>query len=332
MQIISPLIPILSLLEITTRKRHRFRIMIRLGLCCLFRNEPIRFRTTTVTAMLRLKPAARRQHLAGLCMANARALHAALEYAATHGIGAFRVNSRILPVKTHPATRYEVEDLPDGKAIAAEFRRCGAFARAHNLRTLFHPDQFILLNSPNNLIVQQSVEEIEYQSVVCDWIGADVINLHGGGVYSDKKSALARLRKNLDLLSDKARRRLTLENDDRLYTPADLLPLCRTEGIPLVYDVHHHRCLPDGLSVDEATRRARATWDREPVFHLSSPIRGWKGPAPMHHHDFIDPCDFPACWQRLNITVEVEAKAKELAIQRLRRWMKSKAISVWEPG
>ena len=48
--------------------------------------------------------------------------------------------------------------------------------------------------------------------------------------------------------------------------------------------------------------------------------------------DFIDPRDFPSCWRRLNITVEVEAKAKELAIQRLQRWLNRKAISVLEPG
>ena len=77
---------------------------------------------------------------------------------------------------------------------------------------------------------------------VAEWIGADVVNVHGGGAYGDKQKALARFARNLDRLSDEARNRLTVENDDRTYTPADLLPLCRAEGIPLVYDVHHHRC------------------------------------------------------------------------------------------
>ena len=97
----------------------------------------------------------------------------------------------------------------------------------------------------------------------------------------------------------------------RVYTPADLLPLCKTKGVPLVYDVHHHRCNPDGLTVEQATAMAIATWDREPLFHISSPLAGWDGPRPARHHDFIVPEDFPACWRRLCITVEVEAKAKE---------------------
>lgn len=53
------------------------------------------------------------------------------------------------------------------------------------------------------------------------------------------------------------------------------------------------------------------------MFHISSPIEGWKGPKPERHHDFIDVRDFPACWPGLYLTVEVEAKAKEAAVLKL---------------
>jgi hypothetical protein len=91
--------------------------------------------------------------------------------------------------------------------------------------------------------------------------------------------------------------------------------------------VHHHRCNPDGMSVEQATRRALATWNREPMFHISSPIDGWKGTKPQRHHDFIDAADFPACWLRKKITVEVEAKAKEVAVLRLLAGLKESAQS-----
>ena len=146
---------------------------------------------------------------------------------------------------------------------------------------------------------------------------AGVINIHAGGAYGDKQAALRRFTKNLARLSKKARRLVTLENDDKIFTPADLLPICNAEGVPLVYDVHHHRRNPDGMSVEQATRKALATWDREPLVHISSPIQGWDGPHPERHHDFIDLQDFPACWRRKNIIVEVEAKAKELAVAKL---------------
>ena len=76
---------------------------------------------------------------------------------------------------------------------------------------------------------------------------------------------------------------------------------------------------PHGLTVDQATEQTIATWNREPLFHISSPLEGWDGPKPERHHDFIDVNDFPECWRRRKITVEVEAKAKELAVLKLKK-------------
>ncbi|WP_165226850.1 UV DNA damage repair endonuclease UvsE [Aquisphaera insulae] len=291
--------------------------MIRFGLCCIFREQPIKFFTTTAAALSRLdRPAALRK-IQALCLANAESLRAALGYCQASGIGCFRIQSQIMPVKTHPTQGYEVVDLPEAAAIEAAFRACGAFARDAGLRTCFHPDQFVVLNSPRPEVVASSVRELEYQAEVAEWVGADVINIHCGGAYGDRPRAMADFARGLERLSPRVRSRLTIENDDRTFTPADLLPLCRAEGIPLVYDAHHHRCNRDGLSVEEATAAALGTWDREPLFHISSPIDGWDGKGPQRHHDYVDPADFPACWEGLDLTVEVEAKAKELAVLRL---------------
>lgn len=290
---------------------------MRLGLCCIFREAAIKFRTTTATAVQKLPRSEGRKKLADLCAANAAALMEALQFCSANGIGCFRVNSQILPLKTHPDVGYDLEGLPGGRQIVNLFRECGAFAKAVGLRTVFHPDQFIVLNSPRPDVVAQSIAEIEYQTEVAQWIGADVVNIHVGGAYGDKQTALQTFAENLARLSRTARKLLTVENDDKLYTPADLLPFCREQGIPFVYDVHHHRCTPDGMSEEDATRQALTTWDREPLFHISSPIHGWDGPNPKRHHDFIDVKDFPKSWRRKKITVEVEAKAKEHAVGRL---------------
>jgi UV DNA damage endonuclease len=87
-----------------------------------------------------------------------------------------------------------------------------------------------------------------------------------------------------------------------------------------VYDAHHHRCNPDGLSVEEATDLAAQTWlalGREPYCHISSPKSGWQDGSPKPHADYIDPADFPPCWRGRQMTVDIEAKAKELAVVRL---------------
>ncbi len=291
---------------------------LRLGLCCQFIEHPVKFRTTTAASVGRLDAQERLTRLSQLCFENARALFAALQYCAEHSIGCFRINSQILPLKTHPEVGYSISQLPDGEAIVKALRECGRFARAHQLRTVFHPDQFVVLNSPREDVVQKSIEDIEYQAEVAEWVGADVINIHAGGAYGDKASSLKVLERNLDRLSVNARILLTLENDDRTYTPSDLAPVCLAAGVPLVYDVHHHRCLPDGLSVQQATEAALDTWNREPLFHISSPRLGWDSRERRQHHDYISIADFPAAWREREITVEVEAKAKELAVLKLR--------------
>lgn len=293
--------------------------MIRFGLCCVFKEQAIKFRKTTAKYLSQLPISEQKERLARLCASNAQSLLQALEFCRQNRIGAFRINSQILPLKTHPKLGYDIGDLPGAPEIIKAFKACGEFSRQYNIRTSFHPDQFIILSSPNPDVIRRSVLDLEYQAQVAEWVNADVINIHAGGVYGDKPSAVSRLLKNIDLLTDPIRKRLTLENDDRSYSPFDLFPICDALNIPLTYDVHHHRCLPDGISVETATERCLKTWDREPLFHLSSPKDGWASLNPRKHHDFIDVQDVPKSWLSLdiNITVEVEAKAKEVAVSRL---------------
>jgi len=293
--------------------------MIRFGLCCIFRKEPIKFRRTTAKYLQAFSRNQQLKHLAEICRHNARALHKALRYCLDHDIKDFRINSHILPLKTHPEIGYRMEDLPFYDQIIRIFKDCGRFCRKHDIRTTFHPDQFILLSSPSSEVVKRSIADLIYQTEVARWVNADVINIHGGGAYRDKSASLSRLRKRIEQLPEAVRSRLTLENDDRVYTPKDLLPVCQDMVIPLVYDVHHHRCFHDGSSVEATTEMAIDTWRREPLFHLSSPKNGWESGNPRNHHDYIDADDFPSCWTNIDITVEVEAKAKELAVLKLKQ-------------
>ncbi|MBF0300807.1 MAG: UV DNA damage repair endonuclease UvsE [Oligoflexia bacterium] len=294
---------------------------IRFGLCCLFYNEPIRYRTTTATIAKRLKTSGidHFEYLAFIALDNLLSLEQSINYCADNGIGSFRINSQFLPLSTHPEFSYTIDDLPYAEIIHSGFEDCRKLAINRNIRLTLHPDQFVVLNSPNPLVVKNSVTELEYQSVLAAMVGADVINIHAGGAYGDKTSALTRFKENFKKLSRATQKLLTVENDDKLFSPEDLLPLCKDLSIPLVYDVHHHRCHPDHLSIEEASMLAYQTWnDREPLFHISSPINGWNGDHQCSHHDYIDVNDFPAIWKEMMpLTVEVEAKAKELAIKKL---------------
>jgi UV DNA damage endonuclease len=294
---------------------------IRWGLCCQFVDAPIRFRVTTHRHLSTLAPAAQREKLVTIARDNADALRRAVEHCHAIGVGAFRINSQILPLATHPASGYAVDDLDaltDG-AVTAAFREAAERARALDVRLTLHPDQFVVLNSEQERVVESSVRELALQAAVAALVGADVVTLHAGGSAGGHDAAIERLEHTLDRLEPASRAVLALENDDRRFAPAQLLPLCERTGIPFVYDAHHHRCLPDGMDEAEVTERAVATWrGREPSFHISSPREGWQGSDPRPHADYVDPGDFPEPWRTLRLTVDVEAKAKERAVVALR--------------
>lgn len=290
---------------------------MRLGLCCTFLKEQIFFKSRQATYLKKFDEQERLNLISTTVLHNAAALMQALEYCEKHGIGSFRINSRFLPMKAHPELGYRLEELPDILLISELLETARLFRHTRNIRLTFHPDQFVLLSSPRKNVTQLSVADLEYHGELAELLGADVITIHGGGAYGDAASSLTRLEKNIDLLSPRVRQRLALENDDRVYSPEQLLATCKRLSVPLVYDVHHHRCLKDSLGIEEATTEARATWDREPLFHLSSPKDGWAARDPKKHHDYIDASDVPDAWQGFDLTVEVEAKAKELALLRL---------------
>ena len=290
---------------------------MRFGLCCLFKCEPVTFRTTTAKVLITVPRHEQLIRLSAICVHNATNLLTAVQTVERLGIGSFRIMSPLFPRMTHPGVGYQLSDLPDGPNISALLEKVRSFAGIHGIRLSFHPDQFVVLSSPHPAVVANSIRELEYQAMLAEAVGADVINIHAGGAYGDKKSALKRLCDVFMNLSDEVRKLLTLENDDVSYTALDLLPVCEKLTIPLVYDVHHHRCNPDGMTVEEATMMAGETWqtvDREQYCHISSPKNGWVSGNPKPHADYIDIADLPECWLGRAMTLDVEAKAKELAV------------------
>ncbi len=295
--------------------------MMRLGLCCTFQDAPIKFRTTTAKYLGTLAGERRTTFLRDIAADNARALAASIDFCAAHGIGAFRVCNSLLPVATHPVVGYGMEDIDPHGEVRQLFVDASVLARRAGLRLSMHPDQFVVPGSPNDVAAANSRRELEHLAGLALLTGVEQLTLHGGGAQGGKPAAVERLRRGLDLLSPGARALVVLENDDRSFHVQDLLPACRADGIPLVYDAHHHRCLPDGLSIDEATDAAAETWGaREPWAHLSSPRGGWSGTDPRPHADYIDTDDVPRAWRGRTMTVDVEAKAKELAVARLQAW------------
>ena len=114
------------------------------------------------------------------------------------GFGAFRVSSQFLPRYTHPVVGYTLDSLPDYASIHASLEKVKQLREQWDIRLSFHPDQFVLLSSPSAEVTRKSIAELDYQAMLAEMIGADVLNIHAGGVYGDKQAALKRLREILE--------------------------------------------------------------------------------------------------------------------------------------
>src|SRR6185369_14772092 len=191
---------------------------MRFGLCCLFIKERITFRTTTAKALIALDRDGQLRKLSEICCHNAQNLYLALQAVQRLGIGAFRIMSPLFPRMTHPDVGYHLADLPDGAAIEHKLSTIRDFASQSAIRLSFHPDQFVVLSSPHPAVVANSIRELEYQGALAEAVGAEVINLHAGGVYGDKLRALQRFSDVFGDLPEAVKSRLTLENDDLSYT------------------------------------------------------------------------------------------------------------------
>ena len=302
----------------------------RLGLCCVFHDEPaFKFRTTTVAYLSRLvvddsTGAGARAFYRRLVTDNLETLERVVTWCDENGVGAFRIGSDLWPRATHPLVVPWVEALFDDDDIRARFTAIRESASLRDIRLSEHPDQFLVGNSVRADVVNSTIVELEWRGRLGAALGVDVICLHVGSGAPDRESALWRWEATLARLSPAVLWRLALENDDRTFTPEQILPACLAWSLPMVYDAHHHRVNRDALTEEDATLLSIASWgDREPYFHLSSPRAGWKGSDARPHHDLIDVADWPPIWTEMwtaNVpfTVDIEAKAKECAIFALR--------------
>ncbi len=198
-----------------------------------------------------------------------------LEYNARNHLLFFRITSDLVPFASHPVCRFNWQ-----RHFAAQLSEIGRMARSHRMRISMHPDQFVVINSPNEEVVDNSIRELQYHAQILDLMGLDLsakIQIHVGGVYGDRAQSLARFVGRHALLSEAVRRRLVVENDERSYALADCLQVSAATGIPVLFDAFHHQILNRGETVAEALRLTARTWNVEdgpPMADYSQPSPG----------------------------------------------------------
>jgi UV DNA damage endonuclease len=278
-------------------------------------------------------------------------LHDVLDYCDRHDIRFYRFAASIAPYATHPDLPQFHDQVAECEAELAAF---GARARRLGIRLTTHPSQYIVLNSENPATQAAAARDVELQAALLDAMGMDdesVCILHIGGMAGDREAAIERFERGFELLSGAARARLVVENDDRTFSLQDALDVHRRTGLRVVWDILHHHCLdPAGMPDREALEAALATWPADggrPKIHYSTPKtameerrrkvgrrveRSWVLPQLRAHADMIDPIAFEHFLTEtatgLDFDVMLEAKAKDLALLRLREQLGARGVAL----
>jgi UV DNA damage repair endonuclease len=114
-------------------------------------------------------------------------------------------------------------------------------------------------------------------------------------------------------LSDSIRRRLVIENDDRLFSVKDCLYIHEHTRIPILFDNLHHACLNNGEPMIEAMKQCFATWPngQRPLIDYATQQPGKRVGA---HADHIDEAHFELFAREtrdLQFDIMLEIKDKE---------------------
>jgi UV DNA damage endonuclease len=253
------------------------------------------------------------EKLKGLVRENISDLKRILRWNSDHGVELFRMGQNLIPFASHPAFPYDWE-AEHGEAL----REAGKLARDLGIRLSMHPGQYINPGSLKPEVVQRSLAELRYVARVFDLLGSPdgVVVLHMGGAYADKQGSAARF---VEVMQSETQilRYLALENDERIWTVAEVVRTADALDIPAITDAFHHDLNPGGLTLKEALDLSLPTWAPggvRPKLHLSSQDPAKQAGAHAYSVDSRD-------WQALRgvfggreADVMVEAKGKEHAL------------------
>ena len=259
------------------------------------------------------------EYASELALKNLQDLLKVLHWNSKNGVKVYRMSSCLFPWMSE----YEFVDMPNFKEIKTICEAVGKFSKESGQRLSFHPGHFDILPSQNPDAVKRTIKDLDQHSQIMDLMSLrkdhyNTINIHIGGAYGSKEVTMDRFCKNFLLLQESTRKRLTVENDDKvnMYSAKDLhTGVFLKISIPIIFDYHHHRMCNGGLSEEEALKLSTTTWTEGivPLTHYSSSKKEHedsKSKAQAHAEYIYEKIESYG----LVLDIEVEAKAKERAI------------------
>ncbi|MBQ7137356.1 MAG: UV DNA damage repair endonuclease UvsE [Bacilli bacterium] len=249
-----------------------------------------------------------------------------IDYNIKNNIHFYRLTSKLIPLATHKEIKLEYIDKYEKK-----FQKIGNKIKQNKMRVDLHPDQFTILNSTKQDVLDNTKKILEHQYKVLELLDIEnkIIILHTGGNVFGKEQAIKRFINNFNKLPNHIKETIALENDDKIFNIKDVLYICQKLDIPCVLDYHHHICNNNGININEYYLDIFSTWKKvNPKIHFSSPKNQTKKDI-RSHHDYIDPDSFINFIESVkhldfDIDIMIEAKEKDEAMFRLIRNLKYK--------
>ncbi len=288
-----------------------------LGLVCITNSDRVRFRTVTRKRLLSFDEATQREMLRTIYAENIERLKKAVEFCLENDIRLYRMTSGLFPFSDEAFGAEILEEF------AAQLAEIGKHALDKNLRLVLHPDQFVVLSSDSDAVIANSVKILKMHAKTMDLLLQPrsewaTMTIHGG-----KADRADKLVETVEKLPDEIRNRIAFENDEYSYSSSEILDICRRAKVPMIFDAHHHVCrekLDDfnDKSIEEAFWAARETWanPENQLVHISN---GRERFQDRSHSDLI--FNMPEVF-RFAPWIEVEAKHKEIAIEKLKtEWL-----------
>ncbi|MCE5198169.1 MAG: UV DNA damage repair endonuclease UvsE [Armatimonadota bacterium] len=266
-----------------------------------------------------------------------------LAYLERMNIMMYRMSSDFVPYGTHPEMPQFHGQIDECRS---ELEDVGKEACRLGIRLSLHPSQFVVLNAIDEEVARKAAADLLLQSELLDSmeLGDEaVVVTHVGGLYGDRESSIQRFTDRWQRLPEPAKRRVVVENDERMFNVADTLRIHEITGCRLIFDYQHHMLNPGRLSLNNALRKCLATWptDQTPKIHFSSPrteirmlerkdpvtrkkVQVPQPPLISQHADYINPLEYMMFMEHaegLAFDVMLEAKAKDLALLALRKFL-----------
>ena len=257
-----------------------------------------------------------------LFLANLDSFLEILKYNKANDIHFYRMTSHLVPLLTYSNSYDNIL-----KKHKDRLKEIGDFLSNNNMRVDMHPDQFLVLNSVNDDVVESTISSLEYYDSLMKFLDLKTnIILHVGSGQCGKLEAMKRFEDNFKRLSKSIQSKIVIENDDKVFNIRNVLSLAKKIGVPVVLDYHHFLVNRNNEKIEDFIVDVFSTWKTTPKIHFSSPK---SKKEKRSHHDYIDSdvfIDFIEKVKFCNVDFDVmiEAKQKDEALFRLVRELKYK--------